>query len=117
MGKLLKEIKHDAEFIKGHQLQPQWYKILKVFLLLGLIIGSYLVFGPLKMLVFFGCFFSLSLLVHMVYRINTKKFSQSWLDFEVVEEDGISQPRRIGKYYYLAVLTNALISFAISLLV
>ena len=117
MEKLLKEIKHDAKFIKGHQLQPQWYKILKVFLLPGFIIVSYLVFGPLKMLVFFGCFFSLSLLVHMVYRINTKKFSQSWLDFEIVEEDGISQPRRIGKYYYLAVLTNALISFAISLLV
>ena len=99
MNKLLDEIKFDAKFIKGHQLQPRWYKILKVFLILGFLVGYGVLFGSKKTLIFCGVFFTLSFLVHMVYRINTKKYTQNWLDFEVVEVDGVEIPQRIGIYY------------------
>ncbi len=79
--KILNVIKYDAKFIKSHTLQPQWYKIVKVFLLLGLILGYYMIFGGLKTLLFFGCFFGLGVVLHIVYRIKTNKFTQSWLDF------------------------------------
>jgi len=114
MNKILNEILHDAKFIKGHTLQPQWYKILKVFLLLGLIVGYYLIFGGIKTLVFFGCFFGLSLVVHMVYRIKTIKFTQSWLDFKVIYNNDQLEYQRIGIYYYLAVAVNGVISLMIS---
>ena len=114
MKKILNEILYDAKFIKGHTLQPGWYKILKVFLLIGLIVGYYLIFGGIKTLVFFGCFFGLSLVVHMVYRIKTKKFTQSWLDFRVGDNNGQLEYQRIGVYYYLAVAINGVISLLIS---
>jgi hypothetical protein len=114
MSKLMKEIKYDAEFVRDHELQPGWYKVFKVFLILGLIAGYFLLFGGIKTLVFFGCFFGLSLVVHMIYRIKTKKYSQTWLDFIVEEDDGVAKPKRIGAYYYSAVVINLLISFLIS---
>jgi len=114
MKKLFEGIKTDARFVRDHELQPGWYKILKIFLLLGLIIGYYLIFGLVKTLAFFGCFFGLSLVVHMVYRINTKTYTQSWLDFRVEEIEGKLVYQRIGIYYYLAVILNGLISFLIS---
>ena len=98
-------------------MQPRWYKIFKVFLILGFLIGYSVLCGFDKTLVFSGVFFSLGLLMHMVYRINTKKFTQSWLDFEVVEENGEEIPRRIGIYYYLAVFTNLVIGILVSQLV
>ena len=39
MKKLLKEIKDDLNFIKSHTLQPKWYKIFKVFMILGFLTG------------------------------------------------------------------------------
>jgi hypothetical protein len=114
MKKIFNEILYDAKFIKGHTLQPQWYKILKVFLLLGLIAGYYLIFGGIRTLAFFGCFFGLSLVVHMVYRIKTNKFTQSWLDFRVSDNNGQLEYQRIGAYYYLAVAINGVISLLIS---
>ena len=114
MKKFIDEIRADARFIRDHELQPGWYKILKVILILGLFVGYFLLYGLFKTLVFFGCFFSLSLVVHIIYRFNTHKFSQTWLDFIVEVEDGISKPKRIGVYYYLAVATNGIISFIVS---
>lgn len=115
MKKIISEIKHDAEFIRGHTLQPQWYKILKVFLVLGLLGGYYLIFGGRKTLLFGVVFFGLSLLVHMVYRTKTKRFSQSWLDFVVeVDEQGHKAYRRIGAYYYLAVILNLIAAIILS---
>jgi hypothetical protein len=114
MKKLFKEIIYDAEFIKDHQLQPGWYKVLKVFLLLGFGVGYFLLFGTRKALVFFAIFFGLSLVVHLVYRVKTNKFTESWLDFVVEEVDGVEIPTRIGKYYYLAVITNGLIALLVS---
>ena len=110
----MNEILYDAKFIKGHTLQPGWYKILKIFLLLGLIGGYYLIFGGIRTLVLFGCFFGLSLVVHMVYRIKTNKFTQSWLDFRISDNNGQLEYQRIGIYYYLAVAINGVISLLIS---
>ncbi|MGB2964790.1 MAG: hypothetical protein WBB69_12475 [Anaerolineales bacterium] len=117
MSKLWKEIKYDADFIKGHTLQPKWYKILKVFVLLGVIIGFLVLFGTFKTLVFFGIFFSLSFLVHMLYRINTNKFTQSWLDFIVIEENDQLKYDRVGIYYYFFILFNLLLSLLITFIV
>ena len=117
MKKLLEEIKFDAKFIKGHTLQPKWYKILKVFFIFGFLAGFFYLFGGKKTLLFCGLFFSLSLIVHMVYRTNTKKYTQSWLDFKVTDNDGQLEYQRIGIYYYLAVVINGTVSFVISQLV
>ena len=88
MHKFLAEIKHDLSFIKSHTLQPKWFKVLKVFLLLGFL-GSYVfLFGWGKTIVFSIIFFGLMLIVHFVYRAKTKRFSQTWLDFIVCEEEG-----------------------------
>ena len=114
MKQFIEEIKFDANFIKGHQLQPGWYKVLKVFMILGFLAGYVMLFGSRKTLIFCAVFFSLSLLVHMAYRINTKKYTQSWLDFEVVEENGKKLPKRIGIYYYIAVFTNLALGLLVS---
>jgi len=114
MGKLLKEITEDANFIKGHTLQPQWYKILKIFLVLGLFGGHFFIFGFIKTLVFLGSFIFLSLLVHILYRVKTEKFTRTWLDFKVKEEDGQLVYERIGLFYYSIILLNMLISLLIA---
>ena len=114
MTRLLDEIKVDLDFIRSHSLQPKWYKVLKVFILLGFLVGYYSLFGILKSVVFFATFLSLSLLVHLLYRAKTLKFKQSWLDFVVVEEDGEIKAKSIGKFYYLAIIINAIISVVIS---
>ena len=49
-------IKYDFRFVKTHTLQPEWYKILKVFILLGFLAGYSLLFGPTKTLLFLGSF-------------------------------------------------------------
>jgi hypothetical protein len=115
MKKFLSEIKYDAEFIRGHTLQPQWYKILKVFLLLGLLGGYFALFGGWKTLVFCVVFFGLSTALHLVYRIKTQKFTQSWLDFIIIEDDqGQRSYQRIGIYYYLAVSTFLILAIILS---
>jgi hypothetical protein len=114
MSKLIKGIKTDASFIKSHTLQPQWYKILKIFLLLGAMVAYYLIFGLRKTVVLFGVFFLMSLVVHMVYRVKTDVWQRSWLDFKVVEENGEIRGESIGKYYYSAVLCNAILALIVS---
>ena len=115
MKKILSEIKYDADFIRGHTLQPQWYKILKVFLLLGLLGGYLALFGGWKTLIFFGVFFGLSTGLHMVYRVKTRRYTQSWRDFVVNEnETGERSYQRIGVYYYLIVIINLVAAFVLS---
>jgi len=113
MGKLGKEIKVDLNFLKSHTLQPKWFKTLKVFILLGFLLGFYFLFGLAKAILFFACFVSLCLVIHFTYRVKTKKYTQSWLDF-VVEENNGGKPKRIGKFYYPAVIISAILSFIIS---
>jgi hypothetical protein len=114
MAKLLNEIKDDIQFVKGHTLQPAWFKAVKIFILLGFLVGYALLFGWQKMLIFLVCFLFLMLLVHLAYRTKTHKFTQSWLDFVVTEEDGQRKYQSIGKYYYSAIVINAVLSFLVS---
>jgi hypothetical protein len=114
MSKLMQEVKDDFNFIKSHTLQPQWYKVAKLFIILGFLVGYYLLFGFTPMVIFFIVFMLLSTLVHLIYRTKTKKFTQSWLDFIVVEEDNQAKAKSIGKYYYSAIVINAILSVMIS---
>jgi hypothetical protein len=113
-GDLLDEIKYDANFVKSHTLQPKWYKIFKIFLLLGFLAGYALLFSVKAMLIFLVVFLCLSTVVHFTYRAKTHKFTQTWLDFVVYQEQGETKYKRIGKYYYSAVLANAVIAVIVS---
>jgi len=113
MGKLGNELKVDLNFLKSHTLQPKWYKILKVFILLGFLLGYYFLFGLAKTALFFACFVLLSLVIHFTYRIKTNKYTQSWLDF-VVEENGGTKPGKFGKFYYPALVISVILSFVLS---
>lgn len=113
MGKLGDEIKYDLDFLGSHTLQPKWFKILKIFILLGFLLGFYFLFGLAKTALFFACFISFTLVIHFTYRIKTKKYTQSWLDF-AIEEDSGGKPKRIGKFYYPAIIISAIISFVVS---
>jgi hypothetical protein len=114
MGKLPQDIKEDVDFVKSHTLQPKWYKVLKVFILAGVLAGYYFFFGWKKTIVFFAVFLFLSLLVHLIYRAKTNKFKQTWLDFVVVEENNKPKAKSIGIYYYSAIIFNAILSILIS---
>ena len=114
MKKFLDAVKFDAGFIKDHTLQPQWYKILKVFIILGFLVGYYQLFGGVMLLIFCAVFFGLSLVLHMVYRTKTERYTKSWLDFKVEEVNGQLQYQRIGIYYYLVVAANLAIALVSS---
>jgi hypothetical protein len=112
--KLLEEIMVDLRFVKSHTLQPKWYKVLKIFILLGFLAAYWCWFGFFKTMVFLVVFFLLSFLLHMLYRVKTKKFTQNWLDFVVLAEDGEAKTKSIGKFYYPAIVFNAIIAVIIS---
>ncbi len=114
MGGLLDEVKVDLKFMGSHTLQPKWYKVLKVFLLAGVVVGYGLLFGLTKTVIFLAVFCLLSLTVHMLYRVKTDTWKRSWLDFIVVEENGGPRPAKIGAYYYSAVVLDALIAVVVS---
>jgi hypothetical protein len=108
---------YDLRFVGSHRLQPGWYKILKVLILIGVAIGYLLVFGPIKTAVFAAVFLAPSLVVHLVYRVGTDRYTRSWLDFRVREENGRMVPVSIGRVYYSVVAANALIAVAASQLI
>lgn len=114
MGKLIDEIQYDLNFIKSHTLQPKWYKLAKVFIILGFLAGYYHLFGLMTTVVFFLAFMLLSTLVHFIYRTKTRKYTQSWLDFTVVEEGNQVKAKSIGKYYYATIIVNTVISMVVS---
>ena len=114
MTHLLAEIKLDVNFVRSHSLQPQWYKVLKVLILVGFLMGYGYLFGLVRTAVFCASFFSLSFLVHLLYRAKTQRWQHSWLDFVVAEENGKRVAQSIGKFYYAAVVLNAALSVAIS---
>ena len=111
---LLAEIRYDLNFIKLHTIQPQWYKLLKVFILVGFLVGYWRLFGFTKTVVFFAVFIFLSLFVHLLYRAKTNRFKRSWLDFVVIGEGNEIKAKSIGKFYYMAIVLNASIAVAIS---
>jgi hypothetical protein len=114
MAKLLSEIKHDLDFIKSHTLQPKWFKVLKIFILLVFLVGYFYFFGVLRTIIFFAVFTFLSALVHLLYRSKTDKWKQSWLDFVVIEENNHIKAKSIGRFYYSAIVINTILSMVIS---
>jgi hypothetical protein len=117
LGRLVGGLVYDARFVRGHRLQPGWYKALKVVLLVAAV-GAYLIlFGPARTAVFVVVFLALSLVLHLVYRAGTDKFTSTWLDFRVEERDGTMVPVSIGRLYYSAIAINAAVAIAVSQLV
>ena len=114
MKNILNEIAYDAKFIKGHKLQPAWFKVLKIFILLAVIVGFLWIFGWQKAVLFVVAFLLLSLVVHLVYRANTRKFTRNWLDFVIVEDKEKNIQQGIGAVYYTWILLNAAIAFILS---
>ena len=114
MSELLEEVKYDLNFIKNHSLQPKWYKVLKVWILLGVMAGYWYWFGLLKTVVFFAVFIFLGFLLHLLYRVKTDKFKRTWLDFVVVEEGDEMKAKSIGMFYYSAILLFAVIAWIVS---
>ena len=116
MSKLLREIKIDLAFLKSHTVQPQWFKVLKIFILVGFLLGYDYLFGFMKTVIFLVVFIFLMFLVHLTYRFKTDKYRKSWLDFIVVETDEGIKAQSIGKFYYASIIFNALCSVIVSLL-
>jgi len=116
-NKLKKSIKTDIAFVKSHTLQPQWYKKFKIFILVGVLVVFYFLFGLKQTLMFLLLFLFLSFLVHMLYRTKTETFQKIWMDFKVNPVEGNSEPQRIGMLYYTLVFINAIISYFLSRLV
>jgi hypothetical protein len=116
MNSLLAAVKTDLSLVRSHTLQPEWYKRLKIFLLLGFLLGYGRAFGGRRALIFLGTFIGLSLGVHLVYRRQTHTWQRSWLDFRVTPPgaSGAGTPPRIGPHYYLAVAGNALLAVLVS---
>lgn len=114
MTKVVDEIRHDLSFVRSHTLQPQWYKLLKISILVGFLVGYGILFGLAKTAVFLAVFVALCLAVHMLYRGKTAKFTRSWLDFVVADESSGMAPRRIGPNYYVMIAANAIIAVVIS---
>jgi hypothetical protein len=107
-------IRHDTAFVQGHTLQPGWYKVFKIFLIVAVLAFFWILFGWIKTLIFSLVFLLLALGIHMLYRVKTQAFTHSWLDFSVYEENGITKYHYIGGYYYGMVILSALIAFAVS---
>jgi len=108
------EIRYDVNFVKSHTLQPRWYKIAKIFILIGFLTGYALLFGWRKTLIFMVVFMVLAAALHMLYRVKTEKFTQTWMDFVVIHEGGETRMKRIGKFYYGCILLFAVVAVAVS---
>jgi hypothetical protein len=114
---IINEIMKDVEFIKNHTLQPSWFKIAKVFILLVILIVLFVVFGFMKTIVWFLIFFFLGSIVHFMYKIKTYDYTKSWMDFKVKEVEGKRVYERIGFFYYSLVMIIFLLSTITVLLV
>ncbi len=113
-NKIGDEIRYDVHFVKSHTLQPRWYKIAKVFILIGFLTGYVLFFGWRKTLIFLAVFMILAAALHMLYRVKTKKFTQTWMDFVVIHEGGETRMKRIGIFYYSCISLFAVMAVGVS---
>lgn len=107
---IVNEIKKDFDFIKNHTLQPSWFKIAKVFLLLGILLVLFFILGFVKTIIWFSLFLVLGFIVHFMYRIKTDRYTRSWMDFKVKEVEGKRVYERIGFLYYSLVIIIFLLS-------
>jgi len=81
---------------------------------LGFLWGYDYLFGGRKTIFFSLVFLVLMLGVHFLYRAKTKRYSQSWMDFIVYEEDGERKFKRIGIFYYTAIIASGSLAFILS---
>ncbi len=114
---ILKEAAFDANYIKNHKLQPKWWKYGKLVFLIALITTYGYIYSWQKAIVLVVTLVALAAILHMMYRINTKRFTRSWLDFRVREENGVLITEQIGRYYYTAVAIIIVISILVSQLI
>jgi hypothetical protein len=111
------KLKEDIEFLKGHTLQPKWWKTAKIFLLPACILSIYFTLGIVKAVIWIAIVIVLAIIVHFTYRIKTRFYTHSWMDFKTKEIDGIRTYGRIGFLYYsLVVLIFAAATAAILML-
>ena len=113
---ITKEIKNDLKFIKNHTLQPAWWKVTKTFILLGILITIFFLFGIVKLVIWFSIFITLLLILHFTYKINTHTYTKSWMDFKVKKVKGKLIYGRIGIFYYSVVILTFLIATTIIIL-
>lgn len=114
---VFRDMKKDLKFIRGHTLQPQWWKFGKIFLLLGTLAVLFLTCGLLKTALWFAVIVALSLAVHMLYRVKTRTFTRSWMDFKVKRLKGKWIYGRIGWLYYtLVAIIFVLATFVVVLI-
>jgi hypothetical protein len=97
-------LKEDIEFLKGHTLQPEWWKAAKIFLLLACLLSIYFTLGIVKAIIWIAIVIVSATMVHFTYRIKTRFYTRSWMDFKTKEIDGIRTYGRIGFLYYSLVL-------------
>jgi len=114
---IIKEIKKDINFLKKHTLQPAWWKIIKIFILLGSLTIIFFIFGILKTIIWFSIVLILGLIIHFIYRIKTHTYTKSWVDFKVKEREGKISYDRIGFLYYTLVVIMFLIATITILLI
>jgi hypothetical protein len=100
---LIEDIKIDIQFLKGHTLQPTWWKIVKVFVLVGGFVIVYSIFGVSKTIIWISLILVFGGIVHLTYRIKTHTYTKSWMDFKVNEVEGKRTYGRIGLFYYSLV--------------
>lgn len=112
-----KAIQTDIHFISKHTLQPKWWKIAKVFLLIAILVALSFIFGAVKTAIWLGIVILLSLIVHFTYRIKTQTYTKSWMDFRVKEIEGKLVYERIGLLYYSLVAVILLIATITILLI
>jgi len=105
-----KEIKKDINFLRNHTLQPTWWKTTKIFILFASVIIIWIIFGILKVIIWFSIVVLMGLLVHMIYRTKTHIYKKSWMDFKVKEIGGKLTYERIGLLYYSLVALMFLIA-------
>ncbi len=111
MKRFFTEISYDVNFLKGHTLQPAWVKVVKIFILPAVLAGFILLFGWRRAAVFTVVFVLLMLVVHMIYRANTRKFTRNWMDFILVEDAERNLKQGIGAVYYASIVLDAVIAF------
>jgi hypothetical protein len=113
---IINEIKKDVFFIKGHTLQPKWFKFIKIIFLITIFVISIFIFGVIKAVIWFLSFLFLGFLIHMLYRIKTNTFTRSWMDFHVTKSEKGLEYKRIGILYYSLVFLAFSIPLALIIL-
>ena len=110
---IINEFKKDISFIIHHKLQPKWFKLFKILLLLSVITFYFFFFGLLKTCIWLSTFVFSALVIHFLYRFKTQSYSKSWMDFQVKKTETGSEYKRIGLLYYSLVFISFIISTGI----